>query len=145
MAEFTRELTEEYWRPAPIPGSTLQTNGLRAPASAEFCAICGTRYASGAHFCHLCGLNRETEPHKEKRSAATDWLDVAGIRERTGLSTISMGLVLLAVLFTLAAAMTGLVYNTATVAEWQSVQIWRIEWLLATVAALLAAMLFKKL
>jgi hypothetical protein len=145
MAEFTRELTEEYWRPAPIPGSTLQTNGLRSPASAEFCAICGTRYAPGTRFCHLCGLSSEAEAQRAKRSVVTEWLDLTGIRERTGLSTISLGLVLLAVLFVLAAAMTGLVYNTATIAEWQAVQIWRIEWLLATVAALLAAMLFKKL
>jgi hypothetical protein len=40
--------------------------------------------------------------------------------------------------------MTGLVYNTTSLAEWQAVQTWRIEWLLASVAALLGALLFKK-
>jgi hypothetical protein len=39
--------------------------------------------------------------------------------------------------------MTGLIYSTSTLAEWQAVQTWRIEWLLATGVALLAAMLFK--
>jgi len=144
MAEFTRELKEEYWRPAPAPGSPFQSQGFPPQTSAEFCTICGTRFPAGARFCHLCGLTREAELHEEKQGVLTDWLDMSGIRKRTGLSTISLTLVLMAGLFMLATVLTGLVYDTATIAEWQAVQVWRIEWLLATVAALLAAMLFKK-
>ena len=73
-----------------------------------------------------------------------DWLDLDHIRELTGLSTIPLVLVLAAAVFMLASVMTGLVYNTSTIAEWQAVQTWKVEWLLATVVALLAAMLFKK-
>jgi formate/nitrite transporter FocA (FNT family) len=43
----------------------------------------------------------------------------------------------------LATVLTGLIYNTSTIAEWQAVQTWRVEWLLATIGALLAALLFK--
>jgi len=72
-----------------------------------------------------------------------DWLDLDAIRTEFGLSTISLVFVLAAAMFLLATAMTGLIYKTSTLAEWQAVQTWRIEWLLATVVALLAAMLFK--
>jgi hypothetical protein len=105
------------------------------------CAICGTPYASGAHFCHTCGLGRDIAV--KKRNALKAWLDLDAIRVRLGLSTPAMVFVLMAAIFALAAVMTGLVYDTSTLAQWQSVQIWRIEWLLAAVAALLAAILFK--
>jgi len=52
--------------------------------------------------------------------------------------------VLLATLFMLATVMTGLIYDTSTIAEWQAVQTWKVEWLLAAIATLLGAMLFKK-
>jgi hypothetical protein len=71
-------------------------------------------------------------------------MELESICERTGLSTASLALTVLAGICMLAGIMTGLVYNTATLADWQAVQIWRIEWLLATVAALLGAILFKK-
>ena len=38
---------------------------------------------------------------------------------------------------------TGLVYTAATVLDWQAVQIWRIEWLLAAIAAFLAGILLR--
>jgi hypothetical protein len=141
MAEPTRELSQEYWRPAPMTGS--QTNGFQMLHNEAFCTICGTPYAAGARFCHLCGLGREDDLQEEKRRPMMDWLDWGRIRDQTGLATLSLVCVLAAAVFMLATVMTGLVYNTATIAEWQAVQTWRIEWLLATVAALLAALLFK--
>jgi hypothetical protein len=44
----------------------------------------------------------------------------------------------------LAAALTGVVYKEDTLVDWQAVQAWRIEWLLAAMAALLAGILLKK-
>lgn len=143
MADFTKELSQEYWRPAPTPGNQFQPQGFQTHSTEAFCTGCGTQYAVGARFCHVCALGREDDLHLVKRTAIVDWLDFDRIREKSGLSSISLVLVLAAAVFMLATVMTGLVYNTATIAEWQAVQTWRIEWLLATVAALLAAMLFK--
>jgi hypothetical protein len=144
MAEYTKQLSQDYWRPAPSAGKEFQTQGLHAPGSPAYCTICGTQYAAGARFCHLCGLTREDDPHTNKRAGLImDRLDLEHIRERTGLSTISLALVSVAAIFLLATAMTGFVYNTSTIAEWQAVQTWRIEWLLAAAVALLAAILFK--
>ena len=43
----------------------------------------------------------------------------------------------------LAAIGTGLIYTATTVLDWQAVQIWRIEWLLAAIVAFLAGILLK--
>jgi hypothetical protein len=142
MAEITRELSQEYWRPAPPAGSQFQTHGFQAQAKEAFCASCGTPYAAGARFCHLCGRGREDDLHAA-RSPVMDWFDLDVIRTQSGLSTVSLIFVLAATIFLLATVMTGLIYNTSTLAEWQAVQTWRVEWLLATVVALLAAILFK--
>jgi cytosine/uracil/thiamine/allantoin permease len=43
----------------------------------------------------------------------------------------------------LAAVGTGLIYTATTVLDWQAVQIWRVEWLLAAIVAFLAGILLK--
>lgn len=145
MADYTRQLSQEYWRQAPAPGNESQTHSFQPQGNPAFCSACGTQYPGGARFCHLCGLGREDDLRVEQRRVpGMDWLNFEHIGERTGLSTISLILVLSAIVFALASVMTGLVYSTSTIAEWQAVQTWKVEWLLATMVALLAAMLFKK-
>ncbi len=139
MADMTRGPSQEYWRPAPGAGSSFRAGPTTG--NEKYCVICGTPYAIAARFCHSCGVNREDA--LQKRNLLKDWLDWDAMRTRLGLSMASLICVLAAAIFVMAAVITGLVYNTSTLAEWQAVQIWRIEWLLATVAALLAAMLFK--
>jgi hypothetical protein len=39
---------------------------------------------------------------------------------------------------------TGFVYTTSTLLEWQAVQVWRLEWLLAAATALLAGILLRR-
>ena len=143
MPEFTRELSHDYWRPAPSAGNQFQTHGFQTQAKEAFCAACGTPYAAGAHFCHLCGLRREADLRPQRWNPMIDTFDIEAFRARFELSRASLVFMLAAVLFLLATLMTGLIYNTSTLAEWQAVQSWRIEWLLATIVALLAAILFK--
>jgi len=141
MADFTEELSQEYWRPSQSIGN--QPRGFHASDEA-FCQICGTPYAAGARFCHLCGLGREPDLRTEKSKLAMEWLDLEAVRTQFGLSRLSLVFILAAAIFMLAAVITSLVYNASTVSEWQAVQTWRIEWLLTAVVALLAAMLFKR-
>jgi len=44
----------------------------------------------------------------------------------------------------LAALAVGFLYTAGTVLDWQAVQVWRIEWLLAAAATFLAGILLKK-
>lgn len=143
MAEFSRELSQEYWRPAPSAGNQFSLQSFPPQAKEAFCVTCGAPYAVGARFCHLCGSGRTEDLHRARRSTIVDWFDLDALRKLFGLSTASLVFVSAAAMFLLAAAMTGLLYTTSTLAEWQAVQTWRIEWLLATVAALLSARLFK--
>jgi hypothetical protein len=43
-----------------------------------------------------------------------------------------------------AALLTGFIFSAATVLDWQAVQLWRIEWLLAAIALFVAGILLKK-
>jgi hypothetical protein len=143
MAEYIRGLSQEYWRPAPSAGNQSGVHGFQTQANEAFCADCGTPYAAGARFCHLCGLCREDDLHPKSWNPFMERFDLDAIRTQFGLSTTSLVFVLAAAIFLLATLMTGLIYSTSTLAEWQAVQTWRIEWLLATAVALLGAILFK--
>jgi hypothetical protein len=39
---------------------------------------------------------------------------------------------------------TGFIYKADTLVDWQAIQVWRIEWLLAGCLAMLAGILLKK-
>ena len=71
-------------------------------------------------------------------------LDFTRIREGLGLSVGSLIAFIVGIGCVIAAIATGFMFTAATVLDWQAVQIWRIEWLLAAAAALLAGILLKK-
>jgi hypothetical protein len=60
------------------------------------------------------------------------------------LPQISLVCFALGVCCVVGAAVLGIVYRTDTLVDWQAVQVWRIEWLLASLAAFLAGILLKK-
>jgi hypothetical protein len=66
------------------------------------------------------------------------------IRQRLGLSVSSLVFFLIGLTCLVGALLTGFVYRASTVLDWQAVQLWRIEWLLAASASLLAGILVKK-
>ncbi len=139
MSETAREISQEYWRPAQTP------NRAESPVASvtPYCTMCGTQYAPGARFCHVCGENREPEFHATGANRIVQALDFANIRQKLGLSTTSLVLVALAIGCVLGALMTGIVYSANTLAEFQAVQSWRMEWMMASIVALVAAILFK--
>jgi len=127
----------EFWRPA------LETRRESLPtAQTESCARCGTEFVAGSRFCHVCGAERE----RQVVAGRFPWARfpaVHGMRERLGLPLASIVALVAGIICTLAAIGTGLVFTAATVLDWQAVQIWRIEWLLAAVVAFLAGILLK--
>ncbi|HVP51294.1 MAG TPA: hypothetical protein VMT05_04240 [Terriglobales bacterium] len=127
----------EFWRPA------LETRQETVPtAQAESCGRCGTEFIADARFCHICGTARKPQL-AARRIQWARFLDVQRMRERLGLPLASLVALIVGVLCVLAAIGTGLVYTASTVLDWQAVQIWRIEWLLAAVVAFLAGILVK--
>ncbi len=127
----------EFWRPP------LETQHEAVPTvQTESCARCGTEFVAGSRFCHVCGAKREPQ-FAARRIQWARFLDIHRMQEWLGLPLASVVALIVGIICTLAAIGTGLVYTATTVLDWQAVQIWRIEWLLAAVAAFLAGILLK--
>ena len=139
MAQAAPSHSQEYWRPA-------DPNVARAFESAPgktACRRCGAEYLPGARFCHICGASREPElrPHAVRfnpRNAAS-WL----LPLRLALPIPSFICFILGVACILGAVLMSVIYQTDSLVDWQAVQIWRIQWLLASLVALLAGLLLK--
>ena len=131
--------SQDYWRP-PNP----EVMRLVVPSQdASPCSRCGGDFAAGAHFCHICGSQRDPRAGTHAADAHHDLSD-RHARPASRLSGASLICFSLAIVCIVAAALTGVVYKTQTLADWQAVQIWRVEWLLAAAVGLLAAILLKK-
>jgi hypothetical protein len=127
----------EFWRPP------LESRVEASPAAqTDCCARCGTDFVAGSRFCHVCGAEREPE-FGASRFRWARFLDIHRMQEWLGLSLTSIVALIIGVICTLAAIGTGLVYTATTVLDWQAVQIWRIEWMLAAVVAFLAGILLR--
>lgn len=128
----------EFWRP-PL---TTRQEGVSA-VQGESCARCGTEYVAGSRFCHVCGAPRAPKAVVRPIQWATRFLKNLRLRERLALPLASIVALGLSILCILAAIGTGLIYTADTVLDWQAVQVWRIEWLLAAIVALLAGILLR--
>jgi hypothetical protein len=138
MANTISEVQDhgEFWRPP------LETRQQAVPTiQTESCLRCRTEFVAGSRFCHVCGAQRQ-----DQSAGRLQWLrflDIHRLRERLGLSLASLISFSVGIICTLAAVGTGMVFTATTVLDWQAVQIWRIEWLLAAIAAFLAGILLK--
>jgi ribosomal protein L37E len=107
----------------------------------EVCQGCGTEFMVGARFCHLCGTGRGA-----RRSSArwARYLEFHQIREGLGLSTGSLVAFFLGLGCVLAAVAVWIIYSVQTINDLWAVQLYRMQWLVAAVAAFVAGMLLKK-
>lgn len=147
MAGTAHNVPQEYWRPpasATADSENKSTSGL-----VEVCDRCETEFMVGARFCHICGAVRPTVGGASTTRTARilTWarhLEFHTIKDRLGLSTPSLIAFLVGAGCVLAALIVGLVFTAQTVLDWQAVQIWRIQWLLAAAVAFVAGILLKK-
>ena len=71
-------------------------------------------------------------------------LDFEHIRGVLGLSVASLVAFIFGMICVIAAVCVGFIYSANTLVDWQAVQTWRIEWMLAAVVAFVAGILLKK-
>jgi len=136
------EERQEFWKPVVAPHAE---NPLTPVAADQVCQSCGTGYILGSRFCHICGADRHVNlADASDAGVLCDWFDFAGIRDTLGQTTASMVAFSLGFIFLIAAAITGFLFTATTLLDWQAVQIWRIEWLLAAAAVFIAGVLLKK-
>jgi hypothetical protein len=144
------------------------------PAMAEVCDRCGTEFLHGSRFCHSCGAKRPQAVQSGSDDAARLWgqavnrvrtavarLPLSGvwrnikfprwlhylhfheIQRWVGLSTASFVAFIIGLAWVAGALMVGLL-TAKTFVEWQAIQFYRGEWLLAATASFVAAILLKK-
>jgi hypothetical protein len=139
MSETAHQLDQEYWRP---PVHTAMQEA-QPHAQAELCPRCNTEFIVGSRFCYVCGTEREPHPEVAEGRLA-HMLDFQIIRESLGQTIPSMIAFIVGLVCVGAAVAIGFLYTASTVLDWQAVQIWRIEWLLAAAVSFIAGVLLKR-
>jgi hypothetical protein len=140
MADTVRDAHQEFWRP-PLNQSV-------ASDMAETCGRCGTEFMVGAAFCHICGAGR----HRASAATAGNWLkafdfvrtiELAKAKTWFGLPLPSLFAFLAGIACLIVAVAVGFTDVKDNVSDFEAVQLWRIQWLMAGCAAFLVGILFK--
>ena len=139
MQDTIREMEtrQEFWRPAQEqlhPGQS---------ASTPMCAKCGADFVIGSRFCHVCGTGRDERAHSASVTFADRMAMVALLPEVLNLPVASTVFFALGIGCAIAAIVVSFIYSATTLVDWQAVQVWRIEWMLGSLIALVAALLLK--
>jgi hypothetical protein len=135
MAEAVDQAQHEFWR-APIPASVVAV-----PRSST--CRCGTEFIVSSHYCHACGANRPDLNHAHALEIP-GFAEFSALREHLGLTTPAIVAFLIGLGCLVGALAVGVFFSARTVLDWQAIQLWRIEWLLASIAAFVAGCLLKK-
>ena len=124
---------DEFWQPVLEERSQLRV----APASTDLCEHCRTELIADARFCHKCGTRRDGR-------ALSQRLSPRRLGQTLGLSLGALIAFLVGVACLLAAVGVGIIYSATTVLDWQAIQAWRIQWLLAATAAFVCGLLLQQ-
>jgi hypothetical protein len=136
MSEVVHNTPQEFWRP-PVAQSAV------ASGMTEVCQGCGTEFMVGARFCHLCGTVRGAVARRGSARWAR-YLEFHHIRGGLALSTGSLVAFFLGLGCILAAIAVWIIYSVQTINDLWAVQLYRMQWLVAAVAAFAAGILLKK-
>lgn len=174
MAEVVQGTHEEFWRPPALRLSEEATVVASHPAMAEACPRCGTEFLLGSRFCHSCGGRRpeaiSSSTRADVAALAGSWkrgvssvqsmiggfswsrikfpswahyLHFHEIRSWVGLSTGSLVAFVVGLACLAAALLVGL-FTAKTWNDFQAIQYYRTEWLLAATASFVAGILLRK-
>jgi len=137
MAEAADQAQHEFWRP-PMPASLAVTNPERSAT-----CHCGTEFIVSSLYCHACGARRP-DLNAVRTLEIPGLAELAALGVRLGLTTPALIAFLLGILCVLGALAVSVFFSVRTALDWQAIQLWRIQWLLAAVAAFAAGCLLKK-
>ena len=134
------EERQEFWKPPVAPRQEISPT----EATEQVCQECGTDFILGSRFCYACGSDRNANLANTTVTGVQSWVDFASLRESLGQTTGSLLALILGCVCIIAAIVTGVVFTATTLLDWQAVQLWRIEWLLAALAMFAVGFLLKK-
>jgi hypothetical protein len=174
MAEVVQEAQQEFWQsPVILPVEALRPSavqdvptactdcGTEFMIGARFCHTCGRRRpimaAVGVDTAALAGLwaRNLTRLRSTPGSVAAFWnriyvpdwlhyLHFHEIKRSVGLPTAALVAFIIGMGCVAGAVGVSLFYKASNLAEFQAIQMWRIEWLLAATASFVAGILLKK-
>jgi hypothetical protein len=104
----------------------------------------------GAGFCHACGASRQelASSNSERRWLRLweflEFLEFHNVKRWLGLPMASLIAFFVGLGCLLAVLAAGVVYSVQNLADFQALQSYRMQWLLAAVAAFVAGILLKK-
>lgn len=138
MAEVADQAQHEFWRPpllASTPVIKLERSGT--------CIHCGTEFIVSSIYCHSCGAKRP--PLNSAQTTDVPGLaELTALGDRLGLTIPAVAAFVLGALCLIGALMVSIFFSARTALDWQAIQLWRIEWLVAAIAAFVAGCLLKK-
>src|SRR5260370_15066617 len=136
MSEAVDRAEHDFWRP-PMPVAKAVAN----PERNSTCR-CGTEFIVSSLYCHACGASRPDVGVTTARTLEIPGLaELASLAERLRLTTPAVIAFLVGVLCVVGALAVSVFFSARTVIDWQAIQLWRIEWLLAAVGAFAAGCL----
>lgn len=140
MSDIAHDVRQEFWRPP-------QAQPATTAALPEACRRCGTEFMVGAAFCHICGMGR----HRSASNGAGNWiqhlsflneLDFTRVKSFFGLPVASLCAFLAGCAFMVVALAQGL-RSAQEFSDFELIQLWRMQWMVAACAAFLAGILLK--
>ena len=136
MAEVIDQAQHEFWR-APMPLSA--SSGADRSSTCD----CGSEFIVSSVYCHACG-SRRAGVGTPAELVIPGLQEFASLAERLDVGKASAIAFLMGVFCILGALGVSLFFSSRTLLDWQAIQLWRIEWLLAAVASFVAGVLLKK-
>ena len=123
----------------------MRASGALANPERSATCHCGTEFIVSSLYCHACGTSRPDLGVSIARTLEIPGLaEFASLGERLGLTTPAVIAFLAGMLCVVGALCVSVFFSVRTLLDWQAIQLWRIEWLLAAVAAFVAGCLLKK-
>jgi hypothetical protein len=144
LSEVIHNAPQEFWRP-PIAQAEATV-----PALVEVCDGCKTEFMVGAKFCHDCGAARQTKANlfaEHSWTRALEFLHILefhNVKEWLGLPMASLIAFFAGLGCLLAAIAVGVIYSVQNLADFQAIQSWRMQWLLAALVSFVAGILLKQ-
>ncbi|SRR5208282_362223 len=134
MAEAANQIEHDFWRP---PAPAVPSADRSATCS------CGAEYLVSALYCHACGARR-ADLTTSTTTEIPGRAELASLGQRLGLTLPATVAFLLGLFCVVGALAVSVFFSVRTALDWQAIQLWRIEWLIAAVAAFGAGCLLKK-
>jgi hypothetical protein len=144
MSEAIQDTQNDFWRP-PL---AVQPAQIIIPAVSqllvEACSRCETEFMVGARFCYVCGSVRRARTGLALTQGWTRYLEFTYINQALALPVASLIAFIAGLGSLLAAALVGALYPVQNFGDFQAIQFWRMQWLLAAIAFFVAGILLKR-